>query len=100
MCGRYVLAAPIDELVSFFEANLAPGVRAEYRSSYNVAPTDSVLGLVEEDSKGRVLDEFRWGLVPSWAKDPSVGSRMFNALAGVRREETLISRAFERVVLP
>ncbi len=81
MCGRYVLATPIDELVSFFEASLAPGVHAEYHSSYNVAPTDSVLGLVEENSKGRVLDEFRWGLVPSWAKDLSVGSRMFNARA-------------------
>lgn len=81
MCGRYVLATPIDELVSFFEAKLASGVREEYQPSYNVAPTRSVLGLVEEESRGRVLDEFRWGLVPSWAKDPTIGSRMFNARA-------------------
>lgn len=81
MCGRYVLATPIDELVSFFEASLAPGVSAEYRPSYNVAPTDTVLGLIEEDSRGRVLEEFRWGLIPSWMKNPTSVSRTFNARA-------------------
>lgn len=95
MCGRYVLATPIDELVSFFEASLAPGVREEYEPSYNVAPTETVLGLVEKESTGRVLDEFRWGLVPSWAKDLSVGSRMFNARAESLATKSAYRTAFQ-----
>ena len=90
------LATPIDELVSFFEASLAPGVGAEYQSSYNVAPTDSVLGLLEEDSKGRVLDEFRWGLIPWWAKDLTVGSRTFNARAESLASKPAYRDAFEK----
>lgn len=81
MCGRYVLATPIDELVDYFEAKLAPGVQDEYQPSYNVAPTRTVLGLLDEKVGGRTLEEFRWGLVPSWAKDLSIGNRMFNARA-------------------
>lgn len=96
MCGRYVLATPIDELVSFFEASLAPAVGAEYKSSYNVAPTDSVFGLVEEESQGRVLDEFRWGLVPWWAKDLTVGSRTFNARAESIASKPAYRDAFEK----
>ncbi|MGA8297773.1 MAG: SOS response-associated peptidase [Acidimicrobiales bacterium] len=95
MCGRYVLATPIDELLSFFEARLAPGVRDDYRPSYNVAPTETALGLVEEEEHGRVLDEFRWGLVPSWAKDLSVGSRMFNARAESIATKPSYRAAFE-----
>jgi putative SOS response-associated peptidase YedK len=95
MCGRYVLATPIDELVSFFEASLGRGVNEQYRASYNVAPTDSVLGLVEEKSRGRVLDEFRWGLVPSWSNGPTSGSKMFNARAESVATKPAYRAAFE-----
>jgi putative SOS response-associated peptidase YedK len=95
MCGRYVLATPIDELVSFFAASLAPGVSEEYRPSYNVAPTVPVLGLVEVESKGRVLDEFRWGLIPSWSNDPTIGNRMFNARAESVATKPSYRAAFE-----
>jgi putative SOS response-associated peptidase YedK len=81
VCGRYVLATPIDELVSFFEAKLAPGVREDFQPSFNVAPTRTVLGLLDEKAEGRTLEEFRWGLVPSWAKDLTIGNRLFNARA-------------------
>lgn len=68
-------------------------------ASWNVAPTDTVYAAAETrphdgEPGRRLLGTYRWGLVPSWAKDPSVGSRMINA-----RAETLekkFGKAFER----
>ena len=74
------------------------GVRAEALDpSWNVAPTDRVYAAAERAAREgepaqRVLGTYRWGLVPSWAKDPSIGSRMINA-----RAETL-ERKFRRAL--
>ncbi len=84
MCGRYTSTSTVADLASIFEVD---EVRAEPRPArYNVAPTDPVFAVAlrspkEDKEKGphRALGTFRWGLVPSWAKDPSVGSRMINA---------------------
>ncbi len=81
MCGRYVLATPLDELASFFEARRAPQLGGTWTANYNIAPTRSVLCLLPDVGGGRLLDQYRWGLIPSWAKDPTVGSRLFNARA-------------------
>jgi putative SOS response-associated peptidase YedK len=81
LCGRYVLATPIDELASFFEARRAPNVDRVWVANYNIAPTRMVLCLSPDAGGGRVLDEYRWGLIPSWAKEPAIGSRLFNARA-------------------
>src|SRR5579862_6852437 len=81
MCGRYVLATPIDELVRFFDAREAPGIDDAYLPSYNVAPTREVVCLALDGEGHRILDEYRWGLIPWWAKDSSIGSRLFNARA-------------------
>ncbi|MGD0895459.1 MAG: SOS response-associated peptidase [Acidimicrobiales bacterium] len=79
MCGRYVLATPIDELASFFEARRAAGLVGDWAASYNIAPTKTVVCLAPDADGGRVLDAYRWGLIPSWAKDPAIGNRLFNA---------------------
>ena len=79
MCGRYVLATPIDELADFFGAARAPGFDREWPADYNIAPTRTVLCLSAGAEGGRVLATYRWGLIPPWAKEPSVGSRLFNA---------------------
>lgn len=63
-------------------------------SSWNVAPTDPVYAVAESREDQRLLGSYRWGLVPSWAKDVKVGARMINA-----RAETLTSkfrRTYER----
>jgi putative SOS response-associated peptidase YedK len=87
MCGRYTSTSTVAELESVFEVD---EVRAEpLPLRYNVAPTSPVYAVAlsrprEDDQvKGphRALGTFRWGLVPSWAKDPSVGNRMINARA-------------------
>jgi len=66
---------------------------------YNVAPSQLVYAIAErrrtDDQPQRQLGSFRWGLVPSWAKDPSIGNRMINA-----RAETLSSRnAYKRALV-
>lgn len=86
MCGRYTSTSSVADLASVFEVD---EVRADpLPPRYNVAPTLPVYAVAltrpkEEEDKGprRALGTFRWGLVPSWAKDPAVGNRMINARA-------------------
>jgi putative SOS response-associated peptidase YedK len=69
MCGRYTLATPLEELVEEFGfGGPLPGLRP----SYNVAPTQEVATVVENDG-GRRLEMSRWGLIPAWADDPGIG---------------------------
>ena len=66
---------------------------AEISPSYNVAPTQQVAAVVEDEG-GRRLEMFRWGLVPSWAEDPEIGSRMINARSETAPEKPSFRRAF------
>jgi putative SOS response-associated peptidase YedK len=77
MCGRFVSASPPDEIARYFDAT-APEALLE--PSFNVAPTNDVYAVLDDGGVRRV-DAFHWGLVPGWAKDPKVGSRMINARA-------------------
>lgn len=91
MCGRFVSASTPEDLAAFLDAAVIRTEALEER--YNVAPTDPVYAAAEQKGE-RVLGQFRWGLVPHWAKDRSIGSRMINA-----RAETLAAKfgpAFER----
>ena len=83
MCGRFVSASPPDEIARYFDAS-APEALLE--PSYNVAPTNDVYA-VTADGGVRRVEALHWGLVPGWAKDPKVGSRMINA-----RAETLATK--------
>jgi putative SOS response-associated peptidase YedK len=81
MCGRYTSTSSVSDLAQIFDVE---EVRAEpLPPRYNVAPTDPVYAVAISKVKEphRALGLFRWGLVPSWAKDPSVGSRLINARA-------------------
>jgi putative SOS response-associated peptidase YedK len=88
MCGRYAASRSPDDLVVEFEAVAAEGLPA-LPPDYNVAPTKDVYVVrqkKERDAEGaptggshRELRVVRWGLVPSWAKDASVGNRLLNA---------------------
>jgi putative SOS response-associated peptidase YedK len=96
MCGRYTLRHPTKQIAARFEvtevidatfAEMQPDV-----SRYNIAPTQPI-AVVTENSP-RTLEMMRWGLVPSWAKDPSIGSRLINA-----RAETLTEKPSFRTAL-
>ena len=78
MCGRYTLATP-DHLG--LRSRFGLDERIELRRRFNVAPGDHVVA-VTTDREGRPRgDTLRWGLVPHWADDPKIGSRMINARA-------------------
>lgn len=88
MCGRYVMAKAIGDLVA--EAEAEADANLELRQSWNVAPTSDVPVVLERLAAGRTVRQVhvaRWGLVPGWAKDSSVGVRAFNA-----RSETLLEK--------
>lgn len=97
MCGRYTVTVDPETLYGEFacvedeeHTDLVGGRYGQYggdivRPRYNIAPTDQVPVVLERANDGdrsrpvRRLEAMRWGLVPSWAKDLSVGNRMFNA---------------------
>lgn len=91
MCGRYVLARAVGDLLAEFDAELERD--PDVPPSWNIAPTTDVPILLERLADGGVKRQVhvaRWGLVPSWAKDPGIGARMFNA----RSESVLEKPAF------
>ncbi|MCE2466192.1 MAG: SOS response-associated peptidase, partial [Dehalococcoidia bacterium] len=76
MCGRYTLIADLGDLVQRFEFD---GSDFSYDPGYNIAPTESVLTV--RNVEGREAVFMKWGLIPFWAKDPKIGTRMINARA-------------------
>ena len=91
MCGRYTLAAPVNELVEQFDIDEYP---SSITTSYNIAPTQEVAAVIAEDEK-RKLEMLRWGLVPAWADDPSIGNRMINARSETVAEKPSFRKAFK-----
>ena len=87
MCGRFALESSAEAIAEYLQA-APPKV---FASRFNIAPTTPVLA--RTDSK---LTFFRWGLVPSWAKDVKVGYRMFNARAETITEKPSFRNAFRR----
>jgi putative SOS response-associated peptidase YedK len=75
MCGRFALKATPAELITHFELASCP----DFFPRFNIAPTSDVLVIRHKSDIGRVGQMVRWGLVPSWAKDPSIGAKMNNA---------------------
>lgn len=109
MCGRYAAAKDPDALVEEFEVTESL-VEKPLAPDYNVAPTKNVYSVLSsrpknadaESTPTRKLRVLRWGLVPSWAKDPSIGSRMINARVETVAEKRSFKRAFatRRCLLP
>ncbi|MEP9383729.1 SOS response-associated peptidase [Nocardioides sp. KR10-350] len=111
MCGRYASSRHPDDLGDVFEIDELR-LPEPLDENYNVAPTDEVYAVLErpprkddgddEDRIERQLRTVKWGLVPSWAKDASIGSRMINARMETVAEKPAYKRAFEkrRCLLP
>ncbi len=75
MCGRFTLQIPPELLAEIFGLLEIP----VFPARYNIAPTQQVAVVRSTGNDHNRLDFLRWGLIPSWAKDPSIGSRMINA---------------------
>lgn len=97
MCGRFTLTTSPDELQAAFDWLKMPPEMSDPDVGgprYNIAPTQPV-AVVPNDGFNR-LDYFTWGLIPSWAKDPGIGSRMINARAETLAEKPSFRNAFKR----
>ena len=94
MCGRYTSITPVTDLARYVGVDEVSAEDADPRYAdprYNVAPTEEVPAVAVSGGR-RTLGMLRWGLVPPWADDPRVGSRMINA----RSESVLDKPAFRR----
>ncbi len=91
MCGRYSLTADLGELTGRFEFD---GDWDAFDKRYNIAPTQEVLTVV--GGQTRRAGFMRWGLIPHWAKDIKVGSRMINARAETVAEKPAFRNALRR----
>lgn len=101
MCGRFTLTLSIDELIEEFE--LPDHITEERNPRYNIAPTQSILAIrVDAENQQRNMHPLHWGLIPSWSKDPSIGSRMINARAETLSEKPSFRSAFRsrRCLIP
>jgi putative SOS response-associated peptidase YedK len=94
MCGRYVVATHPGQLALDFGAAEVINLE-DFAPDYNVAPTKPIPAVLALGGH-RVLLEMAWGMVPSWAKDPSIGSRMINARVETVAEKPTFRRALVR----
>ncbi len=93
MCGRFALFAPGQEV----GAQFAVAIDHDLAPRYNIAPTQPVAAVRLDGKTGaRELTYFHWGLIPSWAKDPKIGSRMINARSETAAEKPSFRAAFKR----
>jgi putative SOS response-associated peptidase YedK len=91
MCGRFTLTVDPAQLQEAFPWLDVP---QEMAPSYNIAPSQPIA--VVANNQPEKLDFFKWGLVPSWAKDPSIGNRLINARAETLAEKPSFRTAFRR----
>ncbi|MCP4436316.1 MAG: SOS response-associated peptidase [Actinomycetia bacterium] len=95
MCGRFVSSSGAQDIAKYFDVDEVSEQALEHRPNYNTAPTTDVF-VVYSDGSTRRLDTFHWGLVPKWAKELKVGSRMINARAETVAEKPAFRAAYRR----
>jgi len=106
MCGRFTLTTTSKAVADAFAVgDVKAASLREWAPHYNIAPTQTVLAVREAaraaadhetPARGRELVEMRWGLIPSWAKDESIGSRLINARAETLVDKPSFRAAFRR----
>lgn len=91
MCGRFILLTDLSIIMESFDIQ---EVACDYEPGNNIFPGQQIAAVIHEDKN--LLVDFRWGLIPSWAKDPSIGNRMFNARAETISEKPSFKNAFKK----
>jgi len=99
MCGRFVSKAKKEEIEKEFKVEVGDGDLILPR--YNIAPTQLIAAITEVENL-REISQFRWGLIPKWAKDESIGSKLINARAETLSEKPSFRDAFRarRCIIP
>jgi len=103
MCGRFVSTSGPDRIAAYFDAVLPTEAAAEsLGENFNVAPTQDIYAVVGNADGSARVDAFHWGLVPSWAKDRKIGSKMINARAETLADKPAFKRLFraKRCIVP
>ncbi|MEO1393784.1 MAG: SOS response-associated peptidase [Cyanobacteria bacterium J06634_5] len=91
MCGRFTQTQSGEAIAQAFDLSTVPKTQPRY----NIAPTQIIEAIAQPD-KDREYRLFKWGLVPSWSKDPTIGNRMFNARAETVAEKPSFRAPFKR----
>ncbi|KHD84474.1 SOS response-associated peptidase [Heyndrickxia ginsengihumi] len=86
MCGRFTLTVSIETIARRFNGTIT-FPNDSYKACYNIAPSQQVLVIINDGKKNR-LGYLKWGFIPRWAKDPSIGYKMINA-----RSESITEKA-------
>ena len=89
MCGRFTLHHSTEDIAERFAVDQT---LLELKPRFNIAPSQPVAAIVQGES--RVMQELKWGLVPSWARDPGIGNRLINARAETITEKPAFRGAF------
>lgn len=92
MCGRFAFYSPAEATAALFGVTGSLDVKPRF----NIAPTQFVAAIRNDEDDGAELTSFRWGLVPFWAKDPSIGNRMINARAETVAEKPSFRNAYRK----
>jgi putative SOS response-associated peptidase YedK len=92
MCGRYALFGPSSRHGDYFQTGRWP----EFSDRFNIAPSTWVPVIRQAPDGGRVADLLRWGLVPHWAKDESIGAKLNNARGETVAEKPSFRSAYQR----
>lgn len=93
MCGRFTLRTPMTRIAKIFGLDETTDIEPRY----NVAPTQQVVAIrLDPAAENRELALLRWGLIPRWADDPSIGNRMINARAETVAGKPSFRQAFKK----
>lgn len=92
MCGRFFLITDLAKIAEEFGAGR---ILADFKPDRNVAPGQYIPVLINQNGQN-ILTSLRWGLIPSWAKDASVGNKMINARAETVAAKPSFKNAFQR----
>jgi putative SOS response-associated peptidase YedK len=91
MCGRFTQRQPASRIAQEFQVDEVPPIEARY----NIAPTQTVLS-IHQAADGREAKLLKWGLIPSWTKDPSIGAKLINARSETVAEKPSFREAFKK----
>ncbi len=96
MCGRFTLAGNLDQIAARFAAKTSDEGLWDWEPRYNVAPGAVIPTVAFNGSKDRTLVPMRWGLHPSWRKEPPEGRPMFNARVETAKEKPSFRTPYKR----
>ena len=92
MCGRFVLITDLKNIQAAFDIQ---NVSCEHQPSWNIVPNQSVPVVIRHNGINQLVC-FRWGLIPSWSRNPSIASNLINARSETVDKKPSFKDAFKR----